>query len=294
MVLITLWLYLAVRTWRLIVPILTTLGLGLVLTLLFAAVAVGTLNLVSVGFGILFVGIAVDFAIQFSVRYRERRFEYPDPAEALRQNAARTGDQILVAALATSAGFLGFVPTDFSGVAELGLIAGVGMLIAFVCTLGFLPAMITLCRPPGEQAVVGFAWAAPLDPLVVRHRRPILAGVRRAGRRSRPCSSPRLAFDSDPLHTKNPNTEAMRTLHDLMNNPLTNPYQIDILAPNVADAACARGEAQDAAHCLQGAQHRELRAGRSAGEAGDHRGRQFDPGADVAAARDAQRRSRRR
>ena len=82
-------------------PILATLGLGLMLTLLFAAVAVGTLNLVSVGFGILFVGIAVDFAIQFSVRYRERRFEYPDPAEAMRQNAARAGDQILVAAIAT-------------------------------------------------------------------------------------------------------------------------------------------------------------------------------------------------
>ena len=235
-VLITLWLYLAARTWRLIVPILATLGLGLVLTLLFAALAVGTLNLVSVGFGILFVGIAVDFAIQFSVRYRERRFEYPDPAEALRQNAARTGDQILVAAMATSAGFLGFVPTDFSGVAELGLIAGVGMLIAFVCTLGFLPAMITLCRPPGERAVVGFAWAAPLDPAVARHRRPILLAFATLTVVAA-VLSPRLSFDSDPLHTKNPNTEAMQTLYDLMNNPLTNPYQINILTPTVADAA---------------------------------------------------------
>ena len=62
-VLISLWLFLAVRSWRLIVPILLTLVLGLMLTLLFAAAAVGTLNLVSVGFGILFVGIAVDFAI---------------------------------------------------------------------------------------------------------------------------------------------------------------------------------------------------------------------------------------
>ena len=91
--LITLWLFLAVRTWRLILPILATLGLGLMLTLLFASVAVGTLNLVSVGFGILFVEIAVDFAIQFSVRYRERRFEYPDPAEAMRQTrSARRSD----------------------------------------------------------------------------------------------------------------------------------------------------------------------------------------------------------
>ena len=45
--------------------------------------------------------------------------------------------------------------------------------------------------------------------------------------------SPRLQFDSDPLDTKNPNTEAMRTLRDLINNPLTNPYSIDVLAPNV-------------------------------------------------------------
>ncbi len=233
--LITLWLFLAVKTWRLIVPILCTLGMGLVCTLLFASIAVGTLNLVSVGFGILFVGIAVDFAIQFSVRYRERRFEYPDPAEAMRQNALRTGLQILVAACATAAGFLGFVPTDFSGVAELGLIAGVGMLIAFICTLGFLPAVITLCRPRGERAVVGFASLAPLDPLIARHRRPILIvfgvlAVVAIG------LAPRLQFDSDPLHTKNPNTEAMRTLYDLINNPITNPYSISIIEPNV-DAA---------------------------------------------------------
>ncbi len=235
--LITLWLFLAVKTWRLIVPILCTLGMGLVCTLLFASIAVGTLNLVSVGFGILFVGIAVDFAIQFSVRYRERRFEYPDPAEAMRQNAHRTGLQILVAACATAAGFLGFVPTDFSGVAELGLIAGVGMLIAFICTLAFLPAIITLCRPRGERAVVGFASLAPLDPLVARHRRPILIvfGVLAVIAMA---MAPRLQFDSDPLHTKNPNTEAMRTLYDLINNPITNPYSISILEPDV-DAAQA-------------------------------------------------------
>ena len=235
LVLITLWLFLAVRTWRLIVPILGTLVLGLMLTLLFATVAVGTLNLVSVGFGVLFVGIAVDFAIQFSVRYRERRFENPDPAEAMRQNARRVGAQILVAATATAAGFLAFVPTAFSGVAELGLIAGVGMLIAFACTMGFLPAAITLCHPRGEAGAVGFAWARPLDPLVASKRRPILIvfGVLAV---LAVALSPRLQFDSDPLDTQNPNTEAMRTLRDLLDNPVTNPYSIDVLTPNVEAA----------------------------------------------------------
>ncbi|MDE2006232.1 MAG: MMPL family transporter [Rhodospirillales bacterium] len=242
--LITLWLFLAVRSWRLILPILMTLGLGLALTLLFAAVAVGTLNLVSVGFGVLFVGIAVDFSIQFCVRYRERRFEFADPAEAMRQTAARVGVQILIAAAATAAGFLAFVPTSFIGVAELGLIAGVGMLIAFACTLGFLPAAIALFRPAGERGMVGFAWAIPLDPLVRRWRRPILAGFA-ALALAGAFAAPRLSFDANPLDTKNPHTEAMRTLRDLMGSPLTNPFTIDILA---RDVPAARALAARLAH----------------------------------------------
>jgi hypothetical protein len=240
LVLITLWLFLAVHSWRLIVPILMTLILGLMLTVLFATVAVGTLNLVSVGFGVLFVGIAVDFAIQFSVRYREFRFETGDPAAAMTQTARRVGVQILIAALATAAGFLAFVPTAFSGVAELGLIAGAGMIMAFICTLAFLPAAITLFRPPGEAGEVGFAFAARIDPIIVRRRRPILIvfGLLAVAAMA---VSPWLVFDSDPLDTKNPNTEAMRTLRDLINNPLTNPYTIDVLTPD-AQAAKALGD----------------------------------------------------
>jgi uncharacterized protein len=235
-VLITIWLVLAVRTWRLIVPILGTLSLGLMLTLLFASTAIGTLNLVSVGFGVLFVGIAVDFAIQFAVRYREARHDLSDPAAALRQTARRAGGAILVAALATAAGFLAFVPTAFSGVAELGMIAGCGMLIAFLCTVTFLPAAITVCRPQGEQAGIGFAWGGRLDSLVTRWHGAILL-VFGALVILALALAPRLQFDSDPLDTQSPNTEAMRTLRDLMSSPLTNPYSIDILAPNEAQAA---------------------------------------------------------
>jgi hopanoid biosynthesis associated RND transporter like protein HpnN len=235
-VLISIWLFLAVHSWRLIVPILLTLGLGLMVTLLFAATAVRTLNLVSVGFGILFVGIAVDFAIQFCVRYRENRHAHPDPAAAMAETARRTGGQILVAAAATSVGFLAFVPTDFLGVAELGLIAGVGMLIAFACTMTFLPAAITLFRPRGESAEVGFRWAAQLDEPVRQRPWPVLApfGILAA---LGIVLLPHLGFDADPLHTKDPSTEAMQTLHDLGDSRLTNPFTIDILARDPDAAA---------------------------------------------------------
>jgi hypothetical protein len=233
--LITLWLILAVGSWRLIVPILATLGLGLMLTLLFAATAIGTLNLVSVGFGVLFVGIAVDFGLQFTVRFREARYDTGDGPAALRLTARRAGSAILVAALATAAGFLAFVPTAFSGVAELGLIAGTGMLIAFLCTMTFLPAAITLCRAHDEHTEVGFAWGRKADTLLTRWHGPILMGFAALVVLAL-AFAPRLTFDSDPLDTQSPNTEAMRTLRDLMNQPLSNPYSIDILARNVGEA----------------------------------------------------------
>ncbi len=241
LLLVTLWLVLAVRSWRLIVPILLTLGLGLTLTTGFAALAVGTLNLVSVAFAILFVGIAVDFAIQFCVRFREIRLHEGSTEAALAATGARVGPQILLAAAATACGFLAFVPTNFRGVAELGLIAGTGMLIAFACTLGFLPAALALFRPRGEAREMGFAWGGAAEAFLFRARRPVLAGF--AGLAVLGAVLlPALTFDSDPLHTKDPSTEAMRTLADLMGAPLTNPYSIDILVPDQtqADALAAR------------------------------------------------------
>jgi hypothetical protein len=238
--LITLWLFLAVRSWRLILPILGTLGIGLTLTLLFAAAAVGTLNVVSVGFGILFIGIAVDFAIQFAVRYRDMRHRHGDPVLAMEATGHTVGTQILVAAVATSAGFLAFLPTDFSGVAELGLIAGVGMLIAFACTIVFLPAAITLLRPRGEPAEVGYRWGAWLD-LAIRRRRHAVLGLFAVLGVIGAVQIPRVNFDSDPLHTKDPTTEAMRTLYDLMDSPVTNPFTITILTANPAEAEALAG-----------------------------------------------------
>ena len=239
--LITLWLFLAVGSWRLVVPIVLTLLVGGLLTTGFAALAVGTLNLISLAFAILFIGIAVDFAIQFCVRYREVRMVYRDSQEALAETTRRVGGQILVAAAATAAGFYAFVPTDFRGVAELGLIAGSGMIIAFICTIGWLPAALTLFHPHGETAEVGFRTGKIVDMRLHRFRLPVLAlfgAIAVTGA----VLTPRLTFDSDPLHTKNPNTEAMRTLFDLMDNPLTNPYTIDIIEPSVqqADGVAAR------------------------------------------------------
>ena len=229
-------LFLAVRSWRLVAPIVLTLVLGLLLTTGFATITSSPLNLISVAFAILFVGIAVDFAIQFAVRLREEQLHEPALLHALAGTARKAGGQIAVAAAATAAGFLAFVPTAFVGVAELGVIAGGGMLIAFACTLVFLPAALAVFRPRAGGAEAGFPWAAPLDHGVVRARWVVLAlfaTLAVAGL----FALPRLQFDSDPLHTKDPNTEAYRTLTDLAANPVTNPYTIDVLTTPAEAAA---------------------------------------------------------
>jgi hopanoid biosynthesis associated RND transporter like protein HpnN len=235
--LVMLWLYLAVRSWRLMLPIMATLVFGLLMTTGFAAVVIGTLNLISVAFAVLFVGIAVDFAIQFTVRFRERMHSHPDILEALRETGRRSGAQILVAALATAAGFLAFAPTHFIGVAQLGVIAGFGMLFAFISTVTFLPALLCLCRPrPGtrEQGIF-----RRLDPVVKSHRIAVVAvfGVLAA---SGGLLAAKIPFDGDPLHTKDQHSEAIKTLHDLMQNPITNPYTIQAVMPSL-DAAVATG-----------------------------------------------------
>ncbi|AQS88311.1 hypothetical protein AA101099_1730 [Neoasaia chiangmaiensis NBRC 101099] len=239
LVLVALWLILAVHSPRVIVPILITLVTGLLLTTGFAALAVGTLNLISVAFAILFVGIAVDFAIQFCVRLRGQRLPGGRPMplpDALALTGAETGHQILVAALATAVGFLAFVPTSFVGVAQLGLIAGFGMLIAFIGTLTFLPALLHVFRADLGARAPGFARAAPVDHFLREHRKPVLAVFTILGLTGA-ALVPTLHFDADPLHTKNPHSEGMRALHFLEQDPRSSPYTADLLVPNLDVAA---------------------------------------------------------
>ena len=57
------------------------------------------------------------------------------------------------------AGFLSFFPTDYKGVSELGQIAGVGMLLAYITSITVLPALLTILHPPGEEEAIGYARA---------------------------------------------------------------------------------------------------------------------------------------
>jgi hopanoid biosynthesis associated RND transporter like protein HpnN len=235
LVLIALWLYLAVRSWRMIVPILLTLVMGLVLTLSFAAVTVKVMNLISVAFAILFIGLAVDFAIQYGVRLRDVRHGINDPGAAQDETARQAGGQIALAATAIACGMFAFAPTPFVGVAELGEIAGSGMFIALICTLTFFPALLRFFAPRAESETVGLPGGREADGVLRRHRRVVLAAfgvLAVAG----VVAATQLRFDANPLDTKDPNTESMRTIRTLLADPQTNPFYADALVPDLDSA----------------------------------------------------------
>jgi uncharacterized protein len=228
-------LWLALRWFRIIFAVFVSLVVGLALTAAAGMMMVGTLNLISVYFAVLFVGLGVDFGIQFSVRYRAERHTVDNVHEALIESGRRAGAPLTLAALATAAGFLSFLPTSYKGVSELGLIAGVGMLIAFLTSITLLPALLQLLKPPSEPKQLGYAVLAPVDGFLERHRMPILITTLAIVVAGLPLLY-WLQFDFNPINLRSKTVESVATYLALKNDPENGANDIQILQPNLADA----------------------------------------------------------
>lgn len=227
-------LRLATRSWRIVAAILVTTIAGLTITSALGLAMVGRFNLISVAFIPLFVGLGVDFGIQLGVRFQHERLTL-DPPAAIRAAAVALGPSLLLAAGAVCLGFLAFLPTDYVGVAELGLIAGVGMIVALAMSATMLPALLVLLRSGRPSAEIGSAAMAPLDALLLRRRKAVL-GWFAVSMVASIVILPLVRFDFNPMHLRNPSFEAMATLNDLMRDPDRNPNVIDILTPDIAAA----------------------------------------------------------
>jgi hopanoid biosynthesis associated RND transporter like protein HpnN len=232
---IVLMLWLATRSFRLLACVLLTMLAGLILTTGLGLGSVGRFNLISVAFIPLFVGLGIDFGIQLMVRFRAERLEGLEVAEALEQAAEGIGASLVVAAAAIGLGFFAFLPTKYIGVSELGVISGMGMIIALALTGTLLPALVMLIHPPEQDLAVGYAWFAPVDRFLL-HRRRLVLGAFGVSVVASIALLPLVRFDFNPLHLRNPKGEAMATLADLMRDPQRTPYTIDILRPSLAAA----------------------------------------------------------
>src|SRR5256886_3030349 len=228
-------LWLALRSFGIILAVAISLVVGLSITAAIGLALVGALNLISIAFAVLFIGLGVDFGIQFSVRYRAERHEVDELHQALVNTARHVGAQLTLAAAATAAGFLSFLPTDYKGLSELGLLAGLGMIIPFLTSITVIPALLTVLRPPGEPKEMGFKSLAPLDRFMERHRIPIIVGTGLALAAGLPLLY-WLQFDFNPLNLRSTKVESVATFLELRSDPAIGASSIFVLAPSIEAA----------------------------------------------------------
>lgn len=228
-VLVILWL--ALHSPKIIAAVAIALTLGLIITTAVGLLLVGSFNPISVAFAVLFVGLGVDFGIQFSIRYRTERYEINDLHEALKKAAENSAIPLSLAAVACSLGFLSFLPTAYQGVSELGKIAGAGMLIAFIGSITVLPALLALFNPPGEKAELGYAMMAPVDAFMERHRIAIVVLTLGTAVVGLPLLY-FLQFDFNPMNLRSAKVESVATYLDIRSDPQTDTSAIDVIAPS--------------------------------------------------------------
>lgn len=228
-------LWCALKSPKIIVSVFVTLIIGLSITTAIGLMLVGAFNLISIAFFVLFVGLGVDFGIQYSVRYRAERHAVDNLNVALEKAGEYSAIPLTLAAVATAAGFLSFLPTDYKGVSELGKIAGAGMIIAFIAAVTVLPALLKILNPPGEAEPLGFAFLAPVDRFLERHRVAVVAATLGVAILGLPLLY-FLHFDFNPMNLRSPKVESIATYLDLRRDPNTGTNAIEVMAPSAAKA----------------------------------------------------------
>ncbi len=145
---------------RLNVAALALLVLGFLINAGFATIAIGHLNMISVAFAVLFIGLGVDYAVHVILRFCEEVRAGHDLEEAVKLAADSAGPALALCTATTALAFLSFTPTAFAGMAQLGVIAAAGTVIAFIASLSLVPAILSFMPSvvPALRAKPPRAW----------------------------------------------------------------------------------------------------------------------------------------
>ncbi|GMQ76082.1 MAG: MMPL family transporter [Gammaproteobacteria bacterium] len=235
--LVTVILLVGLGSLRLVVCSVITLLVGLVWTAGFAAAAIGYLNLVSVAFAVLFIGLSIDFAIHLSVQFSGQLGKGASTGVALRGAASSVGGSCTICAITTAVAFFAFVPTDFVGVGELGLIAGTGMFIGLLTNFTLLPALIFKFAHRSRIRSIGAVpgWLASLFALPVRFARSVLV-VTAVIAVAALWLLPDIRFDTNPIRVRDPSTDSVQLFNEILEDGDAFPWNLNVVADDLDSA----------------------------------------------------------
>ncbi len=227
-------LIVGVRSAKIIVATFTMLAVGVIWTSAYAMLTVGEYNTLSVVFIVMFFGLGVDFALHFSLRYQEAINRGDGQvAPALLTSTSGVGRAISLCTLTTALAFLGFWPTAYQGLADLGVISAGGMVVAWFLTFTFLPAFYAVVGPPRAHEM-----DLPTSEGIVRWllgHRPLVIGVVAGAGIGAAAVASGASFDYSVLALKDPQSESMRTLRLLQREGLSTDYQLVVVDETPVD-----------------------------------------------------------
>jgi len=233
-VLVGIILYLGLGSFRLVLAGLATLATGLVWTIGFAILVIGQLNMISVTFVVLFIGLGIDFSIQIFLRYKEFFAAGKGHGQAISEAVNVTFNTLLICTISTAIGFYVFVPTAYIGASELGLIAGTGMFFILLASITILPILMNLL-PAKTKCSLPLPIGGSIATLVSKYPRPILTGAAVAAVASF-ILLPKVTFDANPFNLSDPRSESVQTAMALFTGDKSSPWTISIMAANGQEA----------------------------------------------------------
>ncbi len=228
-------LWIGLRSFRLLAVTFIALILGLILTAGFAALAIGHLNLISVAFAVLYIGLGVDFATHLCLRYQECRGQGMDNEQAIFCSMDTVGRSLFLCAVTTAIGFFAFVPTDFVGVSELGIISGAGIFIGLLVSVSLLPALLKLLPIKSWPANGGANLPAWIYAFPFKHYKGILIGAVLAAVLAG-LTLTHLRFDSNPIDLRDPTTQSVIAFKKLLKTKYDSPFATSALTNSLAHA----------------------------------------------------------
>ena len=208
---------------------------GLIVTAGFAAITVGHLNVISIAFATLYIGLGVDYAVHICLYYRERRVRGYTNDQAIHHSMSGVGSSLFLCALTTALGFLSFIPTDYAGVSELGIISGGGIFIGLLISVTILPALFCVL-PVNNPKPINSAFAPKfLVTLPFHYSTPIrivsvLLGIGAC------VVLTQLSFDSNPVNLRDPNSESVSSFKELLKSKNDSPFSLITLANQLDEA----------------------------------------------------------
>jgi hopanoid biosynthesis associated RND transporter like protein HpnN len=213
-----------------------TMVLVLAMSMGYATATVGHLNIITVTFAVMIVGLGIDLGIQFIARYEEELSKNVGRDTALQRAICDTGPSIITAGLTNAAAFFAMMLSGFRGVVELGTIAGGGMIIATIATLTILPALLALARRKRESTdIPARAAATKIEQFLLRRRGWILAASATAMVVALVVGW-RIRFDYNVLNLQSRGLESVDTELRLLNADVESTLFASVVCNNLDEA----------------------------------------------------------